>query len=53
MIALAFLVTIGVILIAEAFHQHVPKGYIYFAMVYALAVEFLNIRMRRNKGAEE
>lgn len=53
MIALAFLVTIGVILVAEAFGQHVPKGYIYFAMVYALAVEFLNIRMRKNKGVSE
>ena len=49
MIALGFLVTIGVILVAEAFGQHVPKGYIYFAMVYALAVEFLNIRMRKNQ----
>lgn len=53
MIALAFLVTIGVILVAEAFGQHVPKGYIYFAMVYALLVEFLNIRMRKNKGVDE
>lgn len=52
MIALAFLVTIGVILVAEAFGQEVPKGYIYFAMVYALIVEFLNIRMRKNKGLE-
>ncbi|MFM7854837.1 MAG: TerC family protein, partial [Flammeovirgaceae bacterium] len=49
MIALGFLVTIGVILVAEAFGQHLPKGYIYFAMVYALGVEFLNIRMRKNK----
>ena len=53
MIALAFLVTIGVILVAEAFGQHVPKGYIYFAMCYALIVEFLNIRMRKNKGVSE
>lgn len=53
MIALGFLVTIGVLLIAESFGQHVPKGYIYFAMVYALLVEFLNIRMRKNKGVEE
>jgi predicted tellurium resistance membrane protein TerC len=53
MIALGFLVTIGVILVAEAFGQHLPKGYIYFAMVYSLLVEFLNIRMRRNKGLEE
>lgn len=49
MIALGFLVTIGVLLVAEAFGQHIPKGYIYFAMVYALIVEFLNIRMRKNK----
>lgn len=49
MIALGFLVTIGVILVAEAFDQHIPKGYIYFAMVYSLVVEFLNIRMRKNK----
>lgn len=49
MIALGFLVTIGVILVAEAFDQHIPKGYIYFAMVYALVVEFLNIRMRKNR----
>lgn len=53
MLALSFLVTIGVILVAEAFGQHVPKGYIYFAMVFALLVEFLNIRMRKNKGIEE
>lgn len=53
MIALGFLVTIGVILVAEAFGQHLPKGYIYFAMVYALGVEFLNIRMRKNKGVQE
>jgi predicted tellurium resistance membrane protein TerC len=52
MIALAFLVTIGVILVAEAFNQHIPKGYIYFAMGYALIVEFLNIKMRKNKGAD-
>ena len=49
MIALGFLVTIGVFLVAEAFGQHIPKGYIYFAIVYSLAVEFLNIRMRKNK----
>jgi predicted tellurium resistance membrane protein TerC len=49
MIALGFLVTIGVLLVAEAFGQHIPKGYIYFAMVYSLVVEFLNIRMRKNK----
>lgn len=49
MIALAFLVTIGVILVAEAFGQHIPKGYIYFAMCYALTVEFINLKMRKNQ----
>lgn len=52
MIALGFLVTIGVILVAEAFGEHIPKGYIYFAMVYSLVIEFFNIRMRKNKGLE-
>ncbi len=53
MIALGFLVTIGVILVAEAFGQHIPKGYIYFAMAYSLLVEFLNIRMRKNRNVKE
>ena len=53
MIALGFLVTIGVLLVAEAFGQHIPKGYIYFAMVYSLTVEFINIKMRKNKGIKE
>lgn len=53
MIALGFLVTIGVVLVAEAFGQEIPKGYVYFAMVYALFVEFLNIRMRKNQGKKE
>lgn len=50
MLALSFLVAIGVILVAEAFGEHVPKGYLYFAFVYALLVEALNIRTRKNKG---
>ena len=50
MIALGFLVTIGVFLIAESFGQHIPKGYIYFAILFSLLVEFLNIRMRKNKS---
>lgn len=53
MIALGFLVTIGVLLIAESFGQHIPKGYIYFAIVYALVVEFLNIRMRKNRRGDK
>jgi predicted tellurium resistance membrane protein TerC len=48
MIALGFLVTIGVLLVAEAFGQHIPKGYVYFALSYSVFVEFLNIRMRKN-----
>ena len=47
MLALAFLVVVGVVLIAEGFGQHVPKGYIYVAMAFSLAVEMLNIRMRK------
>ena len=47
MLALAFLVVVGVVLIAEGFDQHVPKGYIYFAMAFSLGVEALNIRMRK------
>lgn len=50
MIALSFLVVIGVILVAEAFGEHVPKGYVYFALVYSLIVEMLNIRMRRKNA---
>ena len=46
MLALAFLILIGTMLMAEGFHQHVPKGYIYFAMAFSAAVEMLNIRYR-------
>lgn len=49
MIALSFLVAIGVMLIAEGFGEHLQKGYIYFAFVYALIVEMLNLRMRKNQ----
>ena len=46
MLALSFLVVVGVVLVAEGFDHHVPKGYVYFAMAFSLAVEALNIRMR-------
>ena len=49
MIALSFLVAVGILLLAEGFGQEFPKGYIYFALAYALIVEMLNIRMRRNR----
>ena len=51
MLALAFLVVVGVVLIAEGLGQHVPKGYIYFAMAFSLGVELLNIRMRKRGAA--
>ena len=46
-LALSFLVVVGVVLIAEGFDHHVPKGYIYFAMAFSVCVEMLNIRMRK------
>jgi len=51
MLALSFLLVVGVMLIAEGFDHKVPKGYIYFAMAFSVAVEMLNIRMRKKKGA--
>ena len=50
MLALAFLVVVGVVLVAEGFGHHVPKGYIYFAMAFSLGVEMLNIRRRKGKA---
>jgi len=47
MLALSFLVVIGVVLLAEGFDHRVPKGYVYFAMAFSVCVELLNIRMRR------
>ena len=47
MLALSFLVLIGVALIAEGIDVHIPKGYIYFAMAFSVVVEMLNIRIRR------
>jgi predicted tellurium resistance membrane protein TerC len=47
MLALAFLVVVGVVLVAEGFGQKVPKGYVYFGMAFSLAVEMLNIRLRK------
>lgn len=45
-LALSFLIVVGTVLIAEAFDVHVPKGYVYFAMAFSLAVEAVNIRLR-------
>ena len=49
MLALGFLFVIGVVLVADGFGHHIPKGYVYGAMAFALAIEVLNIRMRRPK----
>jgi predicted tellurium resistance membrane protein TerC len=50
MLALAFLFVIGVVLIADGFDHHIPKGYVYFAMAFSVAVEALNIRMRKKRS---
>jgi predicted tellurium resistance membrane protein TerC len=49
MLALSFLILVGVTLIVEGFDVHVPKGYIYFAMAFSVLVEMLNIRLRRKQ----
>ena len=50
MLALSFLLLIGVTLIAEGFDQHISKGYIYFAMAFSVFVEMLNLRMRKKQA---
>jgi predicted tellurium resistance membrane protein TerC len=46
MLALSFLLLIGFTLVAEGFHHEIPRGYIYFAMAFAIGVEFLNLKVR-------
>lgn len=46
-LALSFLILVGVTLMVEGFDVHVPKGYIYFAMAFSVGVEMLNLRMRK------
>jgi predicted tellurium resistance membrane protein TerC len=50
-LALAFLIMIGTLLVAEGFEVHVPKGYVYFAMAFSMGVEFLNMRLRARSNA--
>jgi len=50
-LALSFLLLIGVVLVADGMGQHISKGYIYFAMAFALAVELVNMRIRRAQAA--
>ena len=47
MLALSFLILIGVMLVAESFHREIPKGYIYFAMAFSVGVEILNMSLRK------
>ena len=47
MLALSFLILVGVALIGEGIDLHIPKGYIYFAMAFAVGVEMLNLRVRK------
>jgi len=49
MLALAFLIMIGMVLVADGLHFHVPKGYVYFSVAFSLGVEVLNLRMKSKK----
>ena len=51
MLALGFLFIIGIVLVADGFGHHIPKGYVYGAMAFGLAIEMLNIKMRKAKAA--
>lgn len=53
MLALSFLILIGVTLVGESLGQHIPKGYIYFSMAFAFGVEMLNLRLRTKSQAEK
>jgi predicted tellurium resistance membrane protein TerC len=52
-LAVSFLIMIGTLLVVDGLHVHVPKGYIYFAMAFALGVEFLNMKFRKNASRDE
>jgi predicted tellurium resistance membrane protein TerC len=51
MLALSFLIMVGFTLVIEGFGVHVPKGYIYFAMIFSVLVEMLNLRIRKKQMA--
>ena len=50
-LALSFLILVGMTLVIEGLDVHIPKGYIYFAMAFSVAVEMLNLRMKKNKAS--
>jgi predicted tellurium resistance membrane protein TerC len=52
MLALSFLLLIGFSLVAEGLDQHIPKGYIYFAMAFSVFVEMINLRVRANQPVQ-
>jgi predicted tellurium resistance membrane protein TerC len=52
-LGISFLLMIGMLLIVEGFHVHVPKGYIYFSMAFALGVEILNMKIRKNAAKKQ
>lgn len=51
MLAFSFLILVGVVLIVDSTHRHIPKGYIYFAMAFSIGVEMLNLKLRKRGGA--
>jgi predicted tellurium resistance membrane protein TerC len=53
MLALSFLILIGVALVGESLEFHIPKGYVYFAMAFSVAVEMLNIQVRKRSTRAE
>lgn len=53
LLAISFLMMIGLVLVVEGLHVHVPKGYIYFAMAFALGIEILNMKVRKKAKAVE
>lgn len=53
MLALSFLILVGSMLVADSFGQHIPKGYLYFAIAFSLSVEMLNLKMRRKKSKRQ
>jgi predicted tellurium resistance membrane protein TerC len=53
MLALSFLILIGVALVAEGMGQHIPKGYIYFSMAFAFGVEMLNLKLRSKDNKQK
>ncbi len=52
-LAISFLIMIGMLLVVEGFHGHIPRGYVYFSMAFALGIEILNMRIRKNTYRRE